>query len=163
MQLQLVRPSYCTSIGSGPNHWAHFGKTKGGGLSLAAKPYASYAPGRWASSLWTALYIETDHQPEVAAPNEEQESEVDTLGSITSTHQNADGPSPGPLDTTMVMGEVWSWSGATARAEHMHLFETYSSCRNMRDWIDRLRTALVVLIVFVFPRTSPSYLYKAGL
>ena len=50
--------------------------------------------------------IETDHQPEVAAPNEEQESEVDTLGSITSTHQNADGLSPGPLDTTMVMGEV---------------------------------------------------------
>ena len=43
MQLQLVRPSYCTSIDSGPNHWAHFGKTKGG--LEPAEPYASYAPG----------------------------------------------------------------------------------------------------------------------
>ena len=31
------------SIDSGPTHWAHHGKTKGGGLE-PAEPYASYAP-----------------------------------------------------------------------------------------------------------------------
>ena len=40
MQLQLVRPSYCTSIDSGPTHW----EDKGGGGLKPAEPYASYAP-----------------------------------------------------------------------------------------------------------------------
>ena len=38
MQLQLVRPSYCISIDSGPTHW----EDKGG--LEPAEPYASYAP-----------------------------------------------------------------------------------------------------------------------
>ena len=45
-----------TSIDSGPIHWAHFGKTKGG--LEPAEPYASYAPAYWPMSLQTSQVLQ---------------------------------------------------------------------------------------------------------